>query len=140
MVETSGSTLLNFIRAQNAKSLSLEKSSAAHYAMSFDVHGEGEKALLIARQAAKQLRRMGFRSAVEVEPAGSPRVYFYAPPQEKRKQEVMLEAIYAHMQEQGLKPQDQKWLREEHNPTISGTWGARQWEHVAFIRRASQRE
>ncbi|MEW5956006.1 MAG: hypothetical protein AB1626_05740, partial [Candidatus Micrarchaeota archaeon] len=108
--------------------------------LAFYLSGEPSQALAKAKEIAKRLRERGFHAAAEAGP--TPGLHLFAPPGNpgSRHQHQLAEAIYAHMQEHGLKPGDHWWVYPEHNPTIPGSWGARQWEQVAFLRKVSERE
>jgi len=148
MVETSGSPLLDFVRSQVGTGVvglsfsneALKKRVMGEFGLVVYVSGKEEEALKKAKEVAKRLRERGFHAAVEV--GSMPGVHFFAPPgnPSSRQHRQLAEAIYAHMQEHGRKPGDHWWVYPEHNPTIPGSWGAKQWEHVAFIRKVSQRE
>ena len=87
MVETSGSTLLDFVRSQLGTGVvglsfsneALKKGVMGEFGLAVSVHGEEKEALEKAKEVAKRLRERGFHAAVEV--VGSePSVLFFAPP------------------------------------------------------------
>ncbi|MEW5956005.1 MAG: hypothetical protein AB1626_05735 [Candidatus Micrarchaeota archaeon] len=132
MPRTTGSKLLDLLlqkgasRFEVASSHILEDHGIAAY---FD-NAVGIPAL------AFQLRKQGYH-AVDLSTLSKPRLDVFSLEKESAtgSQREIARALYVHMQEKGVNPTKHAWRHESHNPTVKGTWGAKEWKRIERLRR-----